>query len=71
MILQDPKHLILPQNITPVVSEKVDDKAAAAIDKVDAQLTVKDLQELNAQSVDKQAKSAEIASAWLKEKGLA
>lgn len=71
VILQDPKHLILPQNITPVVSEKVDDKAAAAIDKVDAQLTVKDLQELNAQSVDKQAKSAEIASAWLKEKGLA
>lgn len=68
--LQDPKHLILPQNVTPVVSSKVDEKAAAAIDAVNAKLTATDLQQLNAKSVDEQAKSADIASAWLKEKGL-
>ena len=71
VILGDPKGLILPQNVTPLVSAKVDAKAAAAIDAVNAKLSVADLQALNARSVTEQKKSAEIASAWLKEKGLA
>lgn len=70
VILTDPKHLILPQNVTPVVSKKVDDKAAEAIGAVNAKLLVADLQALNAQSVDEQAKSSDIAAAWLKAKGL-
>lgn len=69
--LADPKNLILPQNVTPLVSSKVDDKAAAAIEGVNAKLSVTALQKLNAQSVDEQKKSADIASAWLKEQGLA
>ena len=68
--LSDPKNLILPQNVTPLVTAKVDAGAAAAIDKVNAQLSVTDLQELNARSVDQQAKSSDIAAAWLREKGL-
>ena len=68
--LADPQHLILPQNVTPVVSAKVDGRAASAIDGVNAKLSATDLQELNAKSVDQQAKSADIASAWLKAKGL-
>ncbi|RXW31793.1 ABC transporter substrate-binding protein [Propioniciclava flava] len=70
VILSDPKNLILPQNVTPIVSAKVDAKAAAAIEAVNSQLSVADLQQLNARSVDEQAKSADIASAWLKSKGL-
>lgn len=69
--LEDPKHLILPQNVIPLVSSKVDDAAAAAINAVNAQLSVADLQALNARSVDEQKKSSEIAADWLKEKGLA
>ncbi len=69
MILEDPKNLILPQNVTPIVSTKVNTSAAAAIEAVNGQLSVADLQALNARSVDEQAKSADIASAWLKRPG--
>ena len=69
--LDDPENLILPQNVIPLVGERVDDKAAAAIDAVNAALSATDLQKLNARSVDEQLKSSQIASEWLKEKGLA
>lgn len=69
--LADPKNLILPQNVIPLVGERVDDTAAAAIDAVNAKLSVADLQALNARSVDEQKKSSEIAADWLKEQGLA
>lgn len=68
--LTDPKSLILPQNVVPVVSTKVDEQAAAVIDKVSAALSTADLVALNAQSVDKQESSAVIAKAWLTSKGL-
>lgn len=71
VILDDPKNLILPQNVIPLVSSKVDARAAAAIEAVNAKLSVADLQALNARSVTEQKKSADIAAAWLKEKGLA
>jgi osmoprotectant transport system substrate-binding protein len=65
-----PKALILPQNVVPVVSAKVDEKAAAAIDKVSAALTTDELVGLNALSVNKQQSSSEIAKTWLTSKGL-
>ncbi|WP_347348904.1 ABC transporter substrate-binding protein [Nigerium sp.] len=71
VVLDDPKHLILPQNVTPIVSAKVNDAAADAINKVNAQLSLEDLRALNSASVNEQKKSADIASAWLKQKGLA
>lgn len=70
VVLKDPKNLILPQNVVPVVSTKVDDVAAEAINKVNAALTATELQKLNARSVDEKLASKEIAKAWLGEKGL-
>ncbi|WP_299303130.1 ABC transporter substrate-binding protein [uncultured Brachybacterium sp.] len=70
VVLEDPESLILPQNVVPVVSEKVDEAAAAVIDGVLAQLSAEDLVELNRQSVVDQSSSADIATGWLTEKGL-
>lgn len=70
VILEDPEALILPQNVVPVVTDKIDDTAAAAINGVIAALGIDDLIELNRRSVEDQAKSADIASKWLQEKGL-
>ncbi|MFZ1410167.1 MAG: ABC transporter substrate-binding protein [Micropruina sp.] len=68
--LTDPKNLILPQNVVPVVSAKVDTTAAAIIDKVSAELSTAELVGLNAISVKDQSSSAVIAKAWLTAKGL-
>ena len=70
VVLEDPESLILPQNVVPVVSEKIDDAAAAVIDAVLAELSADDLVELNRQSVEDQRSSADIATDWLTEKGL-
>ena len=70
VVLEDPKNLILPQNVVPVVSSKVDTAAADLINKVSAALSADDLRTLNAQSVTEQKKSADIAKAWLTSKGL-
>lgn len=71
VVLEDPKNLILPQSVTPLVTTKVDAAAASAIEAVNAKLTTAELQKLNAQSVAEQKRSADIASAWLKAQGLA
>lgn len=68
--LSDPKNMILPQNVVPIVSAKVDDAAAAVIDKVSAALSTAELVALNARSVTEQASSATIAKDWLAAKGL-
>lgn len=70
VILDDPKAMILPQNVVPLVSQKVDATAAAAIEAVNAKLSVAELQKLNARSVDEQARSADIAKDWLAAQGL-
>lgn len=70
VVLQDPKDLILPQNIVPVLSDKVDEKAAAAVASVDEKLSMDALIELNTESVSKKAKSAEVAKRWLTSQGL-
>ncbi|WGU90928.1 ABC transporter substrate-binding protein [Propionibacterium freudenreichii] len=70
VVLSDPKHLILAQNVTPLASARVDAAAAAAINKVSAQLGQSELQSLNSQSVTKQLKAADIAREWLRAKSL-
>ncbi|WP_394213957.1 ABC transporter substrate-binding protein [Brachybacterium vulturis] len=70
VVLEDPESMILPQNVVPVVTEKIDETAAAVINGVIAQLSADDLVELNRQSVVDQASSADIAEGWLTEKGL-
>ncbi|WP_144759373.1 ABC transporter substrate-binding protein [Curtobacterium sp. 9128] len=68
--LKDPKNLILPQNVTPVVSSKVSDKAAADIDKVSKVLTTDALIELNTKSTKDKEKASTIAKDFLSDKGL-
>lgn len=70
VVLEDPESLILPQNVVPLVTEKVDQAAADAIASVMEQLSADDLVALNSRSVEEQANSADIAADWLTEKGL-
>ncbi|HEY4615353.1 MAG TPA: glycine betaine ABC transporter substrate-binding protein, partial [Citricoccus sp.] len=68
--LEDPENLVLPQNITPVVSDAVDEQAAAVIEEVNAQLSAEELIGLNRKSVEDQSSSADIARQWLADQGL-
>lgn len=68
--LKDPENLILPQNVIPVVSKKVDDKAAADIDKVNKVLTEDALIEVNSKSTVDKEKASQIAKDFLSSKGL-
>ncbi|MDO5066402.1 MAG: ABC transporter substrate-binding protein [Propionibacteriaceae bacterium] len=71
VVLEDPKGLFLSSNVVPVVSDKVDDKAAAVLNKVSAALSPEDLRAMNQRSVTDQAPAATIAADWLKSEGLA
>ncbi len=64
--LDDPDGLFFSDNVVPVVSEKVDDKAAEILNKVSAALSAEDLVSLNSESVNDQRSAAEIATDWLK-----
>jgi osmoprotectant transport system substrate-binding protein len=68
--LTDPDGLFVADNVVPVASAKVDDKAADVINKVSAALTEDDLVELNSQSVNDQKSAEVIAKAWLDDKKL-
>jgi len=68
--LTDPKNLILPQNVVPIVSARVDAAAADIIDRVSAKLDTAALVAMDARSVNEQASSAEIAKDWLTDQGL-
>ncbi|MBF4462032.1 MULTISPECIES: ABC transporter substrate-binding protein [unclassified Rathayibacter] len=68
--LQDPDGLFVADNVVPIVSKKVDDKAAAILDQVSAKLTADDLVELNSESVNDQKSAASIAGEWLKSAGI-
>lgn len=64
--LSDPDGLFLPDNVVPVVSKKVDKKAAAVLNTVSAALSEDDLVGLNAESVNDKKSAEDIATAWLK-----
>ncbi|MCU1636758.1 MAG: glycine/betaine transporter [Cryobacterium sp.] len=68
--LDDPEGLFFPDNIVPVVSEKVDETASEVLNKVNAALSAEDLVDLNAQSFNEQKSAEEIAAAWLKRAAL-
>jgi osmoprotectant transport system substrate-binding protein len=68
--LADPDGLFFPDNVAPVVSKKVDAKAAAVLDKVDAELSQSVLVELNSQSVNDKKSAKDIAKAWLADTGI-
>ncbi len=70
VVLEDPKGMILPQHVTPIVSDTVDDRAADVINDVNARLTAPELIALNRRSVEEQLGSGDIAGEWLRSQGL-
>jgi len=68
--LTDPDGLFFADNVVPVVSDKVTDKAASVLNKVSAALSADDLVSLNAESQNEEMKAADIAAAWLKQANL-
>jgi osmoprotectant transport system substrate-binding protein len=68
--LEDPDNLFFPDNVVPVVSEKIDDDAAEILNEVSAALDTETLVALNAQSVNDEAAADTVATEWLTEQGL-
>ncbi|MCU1549595.1 MAG: glycine/betaine transporter [Glaciihabitans sp.] len=68
--LQDPDGLFFPDNITPIVSKKVDAAAQKVLDAVDAKLSQDELVSLNSESVNDKKSAPDIAKAWLTSNGL-
>ena len=69
-VLKDPKGLFLASHVVPVVSTKINQDAAAVINKVSAAMDAKDLIEMNRQSTVEAQSASTIASKWLESKGL-
>jgi len=68
--LEDPDGLFFADNVVPVVSDKVDEPAAAVLDKVSLALSAEDLVSLNSESVNDQKSAEDIAAAWLEQADL-
>ncbi len=70
--LEDPKNMIMPQNVVPMISNAAaTDQVKATLDKVSAQLTTADLLAMNARNQgEEKASPAKVAGDWLKEKNL-
>ena len=67
--LSDPDGLFFPDNIAPIVSEKVDGKAVQILNNVSAKLTQNDFVKLNSKSVNDKKSAKVIAAEWLKQVG--
>ncbi len=68
--LSDPDGLFLPDNIAPIVSAKVNNKAKEILNNVSAKLTQSDFVQLNAKSVNEKKSATVIAAQWLKQVGI-
>ena len=68
--LDDPDGLFFADNVVPVVSDKVDEKAAEVLNAVSAALTAEDLVSMNSESVNDELSAEKIATAWLKQAAL-
>ena len=68
-VLDDPQHLLLPSNVVPLASKKLnnfkDGKAEDIINSISKKMTTEDLAELNNESVTDQKRAARIAKEWL------
>ena len=70
VVLSDPQMLILPQNVTPLVSASLPAIAVTAINRVSALLTPDELRALNQRSTGEKLSSKVIATDWLNSKKL-
>ncbi|MFS2279246.1 ABC transporter substrate-binding protein [Microbacterium sp. OR21] len=68
--LEDPENMILASNVVPIVSSDIADEVTDVLEGISAELSAEDLVDMNVQSTVDEKSSAEIATAWLKDKGL-
>ncbi|MGK2309754.1 glycine betaine ABC transporter substrate-binding protein [Cutibacterium sp. V970] len=72
VVLKDPKHLVVPQNVVPLMNTKVNDKARDQLARVSKSLTTDDLITMNQRAQgEEKASASTIAKDWLDTKGLA
>lgn len=68
-VLDDPQHLLLPSNVVPLASKKMnnfkDGKAENIINSISKKMTTENLAELNDESVTEQKRATRIAKEWL------
>ena len=64
-VLQDPKGLFLASHVVPLASSRVNDDAAAFINRVSAAMDASDLVEMNRASTADQKSASQIAREWL------
>lgn len=69
-VLEDPKGLFLASHVVPLASSRVNDDAAAAINRVSAAMDASDLVEMNRASTADQKSASQIAREWLISEGL-
>lgn len=69
-VLEDPKGLFLASHVVPLASSRVNDDAAAVINRVSAALDARDLVEMNRASTMEQKSASQIARDWLLSEGL-
>lgn len=71
VVLDDPENMILPQNVIPLLSDRVPAEADETLNAVSAKLTTVALIEMNTRNQgDEKAEPAAIASDWLVSEGL-
>ena len=69
-VLDDPKGLFLASHVVPLASSRVNDDAAAVINRVSAAMDAEDLVEMNRASTADQKSASQIAHEWLISEGL-
>ena len=69
-VLEDPKGLFLASHVVPLASSRVNDDAAAVINRVSAAMDAEDLVEMNRASTKDQKSASQIAHDWLISEGL-
>ena len=69
-VLDDPKGLFLASHVVPLASSRVNDEAAAVINRVSAAMDAEDLVEMNRASTVEQKSASQIAREWLISEGL-
>lgn len=69
-VLEDPKGLFLASHVVPLASSRVNDDAAAVINRVSEALDARDLVEMNRASTMEQKSASQIAREWLLSEGL-
>lgn len=71
VVLEDPQDMILPQNVIPLLSDRVPTEADETLNAVSERLTTEALIEMNARNQgDEKAEPAAIAADWLIAEGL-